>query len=145
MRRVFRLGLVAGAAVFLASGSAWAGGSGLDEQDDADAGTPFFGFVKDLDARGRAIPDAKVVAEIKGGNASLVTRADAQGHYRITGFGKDLAFEQRQKLMFHGTKALLVSFGVQIAKAWIRRQRVVDRPLLRNFDYVRIQNVAWIV
>lgn len=56
-----------------------------------------------------------------------------------------LAFEQRQKLMFHGTKALLVSFGVQIAKAWIRRQRVVDRPLLRNFDYVRIQNVAWIV
>src|ERR1700749_2268586 len=53
-------------------------------------GTAFFGFVKDLDARGRGIADAKVVAEIKGGNASLVTRADAQGHYRITGFGKDV-------------------------------------------------------
>jgi hypothetical protein len=76
-------------AVILAGG-AWAGGSGLDEQDDADAGAPFFGFVKDLDARGKGIPDAKVVAEIKGGNASLVTRADAQGHYRIAGFGKDV-------------------------------------------------------
>jgi hypothetical protein len=77
-------------ALALAGTEAWAGGSGLDEQDDADAGTPFFGFVKDLDARGRGIADAKVVAEIKGGNASLVTRADAQGHYRITGFGKDV-------------------------------------------------------
>jgi hypothetical protein len=92
MKRAFRCGLVAGAALALALAGhgAWAGGSGLDEQDDADAGTPFFGFVKDLDARGRGIADAKVVAEIKGGNASLVTRADAQGHYRITGFGKDV-------------------------------------------------------
>jgi hypothetical protein len=92
MTRAFRFGLVTGAALALAlaGSAAWAGGSGLDEQDDADAGTPFFGFVKDLDARGKAIPDAKVVAEIKGGNASLVTRADAQGHYRITGFGKDV-------------------------------------------------------
>ncbi len=40
-------------ALALAGGVAWAGGSGHDEQDDADAGTPFFGFVKDLDARGR--------------------------------------------------------------------------------------------
>ena len=90
MRRIFRFALLAGAALALAGSLAWAGGSGLDEQDDADAGTPFFGFVKDLDARGRGIADAKVVAEIKGGNASLVTRADAQGHYRITGFGKDV-------------------------------------------------------
>ncbi len=92
MRRMVRFGLLTGSALALAlaAGAAWAGGSGLDEQDDADAGTPFFGFVKDLDARGNAIPDAKVMAEIKGGNASLVTRADAQGHYRITGFGKDV-------------------------------------------------------
>ncbi len=90
MTRAFGFGLVTAAALALAGSPAWAGGSGLDEQDDADAGTPFFGFVKDLDARGKAIPDAKVVAEIKGGNASLVTRADAQGHYRITGFGKDV-------------------------------------------------------
>jgi hypothetical protein len=89
--RFARGALAAGLAIGLCAGqAAWAGGSGLDEQDDADAGTPFFGFVKDLDARGRGISDAKVVAEIKGGNASLVTRADAQGHYRITGFGKDV-------------------------------------------------------
>jgi hypothetical protein len=69
---------------------AWAGGTGLDDDDDTETGTPFFGFVKDLDARGKGLADAKVVAEIKGGNASLVTRADAQGHYRIAGFGKDV-------------------------------------------------------
>src|ERR1051326_9091017 len=92
MKRAVRLGVVTGAALalVLTGTAAWAGASGLDEADDADAGTPFFGFVKDLDARGRGIADAKVVAEIKGGNASLVTRADAQGHYRITGFGKDV-------------------------------------------------------
>ena len=92
MRRASRFGVLTGVALALALAgpAAWAGGSGLDEADDADAGTPFFGFVKDLDARGRGIADAKVVAEIKGGNASLVTRADAQGHYRITGFGKDV-------------------------------------------------------
>jgi hypothetical protein len=86
---VMVVGLAAGVALALA-GAAWAGGSGLDEQDDADSGTPFFGFVKDLDARGKGLADAKVVAEIKGGNASLVTRADAQGHFRIAGFGKDV-------------------------------------------------------
>src|SRR5262249_18388942 len=90
--RGFGSGWVTGAAfaLALAGTAAWAGRSGLDAQDAADGGTPFFGFVKDLDARGRGIADAKVVAEIKGGNASLVTRADAQGHYRITGFGKDV-------------------------------------------------------
>jgi len=85
-----RCALAAGLAIGLCGAQAvWAGGSGLDEQDDADAGTPFFGFVKNV-SLGGTIPDAKVVAEIKGGNASLVTRADAQGHYRITGFGKDV-------------------------------------------------------
>jgi hypothetical protein len=71
-------------------GGAWAGGTGLDEHDEDEAGTPFFGFAKDLDARGKGIADTKVVAEIKGGNASLVTRTDAQGHFRIAGFGKDI-------------------------------------------------------
>ena len=77
-------------ALALCAGGAFAGGSGLDEQDDADAGTPFFGFVKDLDARGKGIADAKVTAEIKGSNAALITRADIQGHYRLAGFGKDV-------------------------------------------------------
>ena len=68
----------------------WAGGSGLDEPDDADVGTPFFGIVKDLDSRGRAIPDAKVTASLRGGNTSFVMRADAQGHFKFTGFAKDV-------------------------------------------------------
>jgi hypothetical protein len=89
---VFRRGLMAAslAATLAVSGGAWAGGTGLDERDEDEAGTPFFGFAKDLDARGKGIADTKVVAEIKGGNASLVTRTDAQGHFRIAGFGKDI-------------------------------------------------------
>jgi hypothetical protein len=81
-------GLTIGLTIGLA-GLAWAGGSGLDEQDDADAGTPFFGFVKNV-TLGGTIPDAKVTAEIKGSNAALITRADVQGHYRLSGFGKDV-------------------------------------------------------
>jgi len=67
-----------------------AGGGSLDDNDEAqNAGTPFFGFVKDVD-HGNVLSDAKVTAEIKNGNASLVTRSDSQGHYRITGFGQDV-------------------------------------------------------
>jgi hypothetical protein len=68
---------------------AWAGGSGLDEPDDGDVGTPFFGFVKNT-TLGGTIPDAKVTASLKGGNTSFVMRADAQGHFRFTGFAKNV-------------------------------------------------------
>jgi hypothetical protein len=81
---------VALALMFAAGDRGWAGGSGLDEPDDADVGTPFFGLVKDLDSRGRAIPDAKVTASLKGGSTSFVMRADAQGHFKFTGFAKDV-------------------------------------------------------
>lgn len=67
-----------------------AGGSGLDEPDDTDVGTPFFGAVKNLDAGGKLIPDAKVTASLKGGNTSFVMRADARGHFKFTGFAKDV-------------------------------------------------------
>jgi hypothetical protein len=83
--------LVISVALMLASaGHVRAGGSGLDEPDDSDVGTPFFGIVKDLDNRGRAMPDAKIVASLKGGNTSFVMRADAQGHFKFTGFAKDI-------------------------------------------------------
>jgi hypothetical protein len=36
------------------------------------------------------VPDAKVTAEIKNRNASLVTRTDDQGHYKFSGFRKDI-------------------------------------------------------
>jgi hypothetical protein len=68
---------------------AWAGGSGLDEPDEAEAGTPFFGFIKNV-TLGGTIPDAKVVASLKGGNTSFVMRGDKSGHFRFTGFAKDI-------------------------------------------------------
>ena len=49
----------------------------------------FFGFAKDLD-RGGGVADAKVSAEIKNRNASLVTRTDDQGHFKFSGFSKDI-------------------------------------------------------
>jgi hypothetical protein len=70
---------------------AWAGGASLDEdeEDDSLAGVSFFGFAKNLD-RGGGVADAKVTAEIKNRNASLVTRTDDQGHYKFSGFSKDI-------------------------------------------------------
>jgi hypothetical protein len=70
---------------------AWAGGASLDEdeEDDSQAGVSFFGFAKDIE-RGGTVADAKVSAEIKNRNASLVTRTDAQGHFKFSGFNKDI-------------------------------------------------------
>jgi hypothetical protein len=79
-------------AIPLAFGSlAWAGGASLDDDDEdqSNAGVSFFGFAKDLD-RGGGIADAKVSAEIKNRNASLVTRTDDQGHFKFSGFRKDI-------------------------------------------------------
>lgn len=70
---------------------AWAGGASLDEdeEDDSNVGVSFFGFARDLD-RGGGVADAKVSAEIKNRNASLVTRTDDQGHFKFSGFSKDI-------------------------------------------------------
>lgn len=67
----------------------WAGGSD-DEGPDAhqDDGPSYFGFVKD--ANGKAIPDAKVTAEIKG-RGSVITRSNATGAYKLPGFGKEIS------------------------------------------------------
>ena len=73
------------------SGTAWAGGASLDEdeEDDSNAGVSFFGFARNLDAGG-GVADAKVSAEIKNRNASLVTRTDEQGHFKFSGFSKEI-------------------------------------------------------
>src|SRR5262249_60665198 len=73
------------------AGMAWAGGASLDEdeEDQSNAGVSFFGFAKDLD-RGGGVADAKESAEIKNRNASLVTRTDDQGHFKFSGFSKDI-------------------------------------------------------
>ena len=76
---------------FAMASAAWAGGASLDEdeEDQSNAGVSFFGFAKDL-GRGGGIPDAKVSADIKNRNASLVTRTDDQGHFKFSGFSKEI-------------------------------------------------------
>jgi hypothetical protein len=76
---------------FAMASAAWAGGASLDEDDEdqSNAGVSFFGFAKDLD-RGGGVPDAKVSADIKNRNASLVTRTDDQGHFKFSGFSKEI-------------------------------------------------------
>src|ERR1700676_860171 len=94
MTKSQRASLLLGLALILplgVAGLAWAGGASLDEdeEDDSQAGVSFFGFAKDLD-RGGGVADAKVSAEIKNRNASLVTRTDDQGHFKFSGFSKDI-------------------------------------------------------
>src|ERR1700730_14720219 len=94
MKKAARASLIVGLALILplgVAGLAWAGGASLDEDggDGSQAGVSFFGSAKDLD-RGGGIADAKVSAEIKNRNASLVTRTDDQGHFKFSGFSKDI-------------------------------------------------------
>src|ERR1700730_15408378 len=84
------LGLALGLPLAVA-GMAWAGGASLgeDEEDQGYAAVAFFGLAKDMD-RWAGVADAKVSAEIKNRNASLVTRTDDQGHFKFSGFSKDI-------------------------------------------------------
>src|SRR5580693_1822133 len=70
------------------SAPVWAGGSSFgDDDDEADEGPAYFGFVRDT--AGNSIPDAKVTVGIKN-RGGVVTRSDALGTYRVPGFGKDV-------------------------------------------------------
>jgi hypothetical protein len=78
------------AAIALAPGARAGGGSfGNDEDNDqANAGPSFFGFVKDTD--GDAVDDAKITVTVKNLNSSMILRADSQGHYFVRGFDKSI-------------------------------------------------------
>ena len=94
MKTSERASLLLGLAFFVPfamASAAWAGGASLDEdeEDQSNAGVSFFGFAKDLN-RGGGVPDAKVSADIKNCNASLVTRTDDQGHFKFSGFSKEI-------------------------------------------------------
>ncbi len=66
----------------------WAGGSSFgDDDEEADEGPAYFGFVRDTS--GNSIPDAKVTVGIKN-RGGVVTRSDTLGTYRVPGFGKDV-------------------------------------------------------
>jgi hypothetical protein len=87
-RTCLRAVIIAALALALAH-LAHAGGTGFGDDDDnsADEGPSYFGFVRQVDGPG--IADAKVTAELKDRGA-LVTRTDIMGVYKIPGFGKDI-------------------------------------------------------
>lgn len=70
------------------SGMARAGGGSFDtpDDDDADAGPPYVGDVKDN--KGNPISEAKITVTVKAYNSSLILRADDQGHFFVKGFDK---------------------------------------------------------
>jgi len=86
-----RIFLVAAAAFALACGSATGAraGANMDEhdEDEANAGPSYHGFVKDT--RGATVADARVAADIKG-RGTIVTRSDILGAYRLSSFGKEI-------------------------------------------------------
>ena len=55
--------------------------------EQAEAGHPYFGYVKDRD--GKAIPDAKITVELKAGTVILRTNDD--GHFHVNGFGASVS------------------------------------------------------
>ena len=69
--------------------AAWAGGAGFGDDDDnsAEEGPSYFGFVRDTG--GTTVPDAKVTVGIKG-RGGVVTRTDLLGTYKVPGFGTDV-------------------------------------------------------
>ena len=89
--------LLLGAAALAAAGTsvsfhatAWAGGVTFDDPDeDANAGPPFSGIVRDRD--GNAISDAKVTVTVKIFNSSLILRTDQDGHFTVNGFDKSVS------------------------------------------------------
>jgi len=74
----------------IAATAVWAGGSGFgdDDDDNADEGPSYFGFVKD--SNGGTLPDAKVTVAVKD-RGGVVTRTDALGAYKVPGFGKEIS------------------------------------------------------
>jgi hypothetical protein len=70
------------------STAVWAGGSSFgDDDEEADEGPAYFGFVRDTG--GSTIPDAKVTVGIAN-RGGVVTRTDALGAYKVPGFGKEV-------------------------------------------------------
>ena len=73
-------------AMSLATSPAAAGGS-FDDDEHSEDGLSYFGFVRDT--RGLGVAEARVTAEIKGGN-EVVTRTDIVGVYRLPMISKDI-------------------------------------------------------
>jgi len=103
------LPLAAGLLLALA-GPAWPGGSSDEPDVHEDNGPSYFGFVKETG--GKAIPDAKVTADIKG-RGTVITRTNAAGSYKLPGFGKEITPEK---------------VAISCSKDGYRQTRVLRRP-----------------
>jgi hypothetical protein len=91
-RRGWRSGRIVSAVLAITcatSMAAWAGGAGFGDDDDSggETGPSYFGFVRDTN--GATVPDAKVTVAVND-RASIVTRTDALGTYKLPGFGTDV-------------------------------------------------------
>jgi hypothetical protein len=104
------------------SAPVWAGGSSFGDDDDtADEGPAYFGFVRDTS--GNSVSDAKVTVGIKN-RGGVVTRSDALGTYRVPGFGKDV-----------DTKDVEVSCekdGYKQVKTFRRTAASADAPIIET-------------
>ena len=70
-------------------GIAWAGGTSLDDRDEAnDAGPSIHGWVRNVVGIA-PLEDARVTADSKLAPTSLVTRTDQDGAFRFSGLGDD--------------------------------------------------------
>ena len=88
MKPSLRLLVLLSLAAALAAGGARAGSDSEPHEHNPDEGPSYFGFVKD--AGGVPVRDAKVTASYKN-SLTLVTRTNATGSYRVSGFRKDVS------------------------------------------------------
>lgn len=87
--RTCAVALLVFGATFSVGDRAWAGGVTFDSPDeDANAGPPFSGIVRDRD--GNPVADAKVTVTVKIFNSTLILRTDADGHFAVNGFDKSV-------------------------------------------------------
>ena len=104
----------------------WANGGGFfsdEEDDDADLGPAFFGFVKD--SKGKFVPDVEITATIKSQNSTYVLHTDITGHYRIPGFSKAISVKD---IEISATKA-----GFKVVDQVRRGDNKPDQPVETDF------------
>ena len=74
----------------LAAGPALAGGSDIEgSEEDKELGAPYFGEAKDI--RGlKPLEGVRISAQRKGNPLPVLASTDAEGRFRIPGFGKEV-------------------------------------------------------
>jgi hypothetical protein len=110
LRRTGFIAPLAAGLLLALAGPVWPGGSSDEPDVHEDNGPSYFGFVKETG--GKAIPDAKVTADIKG-RGTVITRTNAAGSYKLPGFGKEITPDK---------------VAISCAKDGYKQTRVLRRP-----------------